>query len=177
MADGRSICGSDDDHVLLSKTESWSLNPEVYQLNYLRVNGDKLLWTNDLESLKNFLENVLKQQGKWLTPGGNTKHFKSSNGNIIINWYNKKQQTLSFQGPDGPSLRDNLVDLVQKKPGTTTDLQDPDALVQLSKQHNLYYGKQTVIRNVIAEYRSTTWDRQIVGKNDQIQILWPTLRD
>ena len=79
MANGRSICGSDDDHVLLSKTESWSRNPEVYQLNYLRVNGDKLLWTNDLESLKNFLENVLKQQGKWLTPGGNTKHFKSSN--------------------------------------------------------------------------------------------------
>ena len=44
-----------------------------------RVNGDKLLWTNDLESLKNFLENVLKQQGKWVTPGGNTKHFKISN--------------------------------------------------------------------------------------------------
>ena len=79
MADGRSICGSDDDHVQLSKTESWSLNPEVYELNYLRVNSDKLLWTNDLEWLKNFLENVLKQQGKWQAPGGNTKHFKSSN--------------------------------------------------------------------------------------------------
>ena len=40
-----------------------------------------------------------------------------------------KQQTLSFQGPDGPSLRDKLVDLVQKKPGTTRDLQDPDPSV------------------------------------------------
>ena len=129
MVDGRSICGCDDDHVLLSKTESWSLNPEVNELNYLRVNGDKFLWTNDLQSLKNFLENVLKQQGKWLTPGGNTEHFKSFNGNVIINWYNKKQQTLSFQGPDGPSLRDKLVDLVQKKPGTTTDLQDLDPSV------------------------------------------------
>ena len=67
MADGRSIWGSDDNHVLISKSESWSLNLEVYELNYLRVNGDKLVWTNDLESLKNFLENVLKQQGRWLT--------------------------------------------------------------------------------------------------------------
>ena len=90
MADGRSICSCDDDHVLLSKTEYCSLNPEVYELHYLHLNGDKLLWTTDLESLKNFVENVLKQQGKELTPDGYTKHFKSSNGNVIINWYNKK---------------------------------------------------------------------------------------
>ena len=77
MADGRSICGSDDDHVLLSKT-------------------------------------ALAKTA-----------FQKLQRNVIINWYNKKQQTLSFQGPDGPSLRDNFVDLVQKKPGTTTDLQDP----------------------------------------------------
>ena len=42
------ICSSDDDHVLCSKTESCSLNPEVYELEYLHLNGDKLLWTNDL---------------------------------------------------------------------------------------------------------------------------------
>ena len=77
MADGRSICGSDDDHVLLSKT-------------------------------------ALAKTA-----------FQKLQRNVIINWYNKKQQTLSFQGPDGPSLRDNFVDLVQKKPGTTTDFQDP----------------------------------------------------
>ena len=106
-------------------------------MNYLRVNGDKLLWTNDLESLKNFLENVLKQQGRWLTPGGNTKHFKSSNGNVINNWYNRKQQTLSFHGPDGPSLRDKLVDLVQKKPGTTTDLHDPNPSVSTKQTTHL----------------------------------------
>ena len=93
MAAGRSICSSDDDHVLLSTTESFSINAEVYELEYLHLNDNKLLWTNDLESLKNFVENVLKQQGKWLTPGGNTKQFKSSNGNVIINWYNKKQRT------------------------------------------------------------------------------------
>ena len=127
--DGQFVALHDDDHVLLSTTESFSLNAEVYELEYLYLNDDKLLWTNDLELLKNFVENVLKQQGKWLTPGGNTKQFKSSNGSVIINWYNKKQQTLSFQGRDGPSLRDKLVDLVQKKSGKTTDFQDPDPLV------------------------------------------------
>ena len=28
-----------------------------------------------------------KQEGKWLTPGGNTSQFKSSNKNAIINWH------------------------------------------------------------------------------------------
>ena len=61
---------------------------------------------NDLESLKKFVENVLKLQGKWLTPGGNTKQFKFSNENVIIIWYSEKQRTLNFQGRDGPALKD-----------------------------------------------------------------------
>ena len=103
--DGRLVCGSGGHHDSLPKTECCSLNPEVSELESLHFNGDKLLWSNDLESLKNFVINVLKLQGKWLTPGGNRKQFKSSNGNII-NWYNKKQQTLNIQGCDGPALRD-----------------------------------------------------------------------
>ena len=115
-ADGRLVCSSDDDHDLLPNTESCWLEPEACELEYLRLNGDKLVLSNDLDSLKNFVVNVLKLQGKWLTPGGNTKQFKSSNGNVIINWYNKKQQTLNFQGRDGPGLKDKLVELVRKKP-------------------------------------------------------------
>ena len=79
---------------------------------------------NDLESLKKFVENVLKLQGKWLTPGGNTKQFKCSNGNVIINWYDKKQQTLNFQGRDGPALKDRLIELIHKKPRKTTETHD-----------------------------------------------------
>ena len=80
-----------------------------------------------------------KQEGKRLTPGGNSKQFKSSNENAIINWHYKKQQTLSFQGRDAPSLRDKLMDLVQKKPGPTMDLQDPDPSVstEQTKQPSL----------------------------------------
>ena len=128
-ADGRLVSGSGDRHDSLPKTESCSLNPEVCELESLHFNGDKLLWSNDLASLKNFVVNVFKLQGNWLTPGGNTKQFKSSNGNVIINWHNKKQQTLNFHGRDGPALRDNLEELVRKMPGTSVDLQGPELLV------------------------------------------------
>ena len=132
-ADGRIVCSSDDDPDSLPKTEFCSNEPEACELEYLRRNGDKLVWLNDFDSLKNFVVNVLKLQGKWLTPGGNTKQFKSSNGNVIINWYNKKQQTLNFQGRDGPGLKDKLVELVRKKPGTLTDLQAPEPLVSTER--------------------------------------------
>ena len=61
-ADGRLVCSSDDDHDSLPKTAEYCLlNPEVCELEYLHFNGDKLLWSNDLHSFKNFLVNVLKQ--------------------------------------------------------------------------------------------------------------------
>ena len=132
-ADGQLVCSSDDDHDSLPKTDTCSLEPETCELEYLRLNGDKLVWSNNLDSLKNFVVNVLKLQGKWLTPGGNTKQFKSSNGNVIINWYSKKQQTLNFQGRDGPGLKDKLVELVRKNPGTLTDLQAPEPLVSIEQ--------------------------------------------
>ena len=51
-ADGRLVCGSGDHHDSLPKTEYGSLNPEVCELESLHFNGGKLLWSNDLESLK-----------------------------------------------------------------------------------------------------------------------------
>lgn len=128
MADGRSNCSSDADAVHVLETEFSSLNPESCELECLHLNDGKLVWMNDLESLKKFVENVLKLQGKWLTPGGNTKQFKCSNGNVIINWYSKKQQTLNFQGRDGPALKDKLMELIHKKPRNTTETQDANSL-------------------------------------------------
>ena len=176
-ADGRLVCGSGDHHDSLPKTESCSLNPEVCELESLHFNGDKLLWSTDLESLKNFVVNVLKLQRKWLTPGGNTKQFKSSNGNVIINRYNKKQQTLNFQVRDGPPLRDKLVELVPKKRGTSVDLQGPELLVSTEQTYSHFYQRKPTVVTVIVEYLSTMRVRQIVLKNDQIQKLRPALRD
>ena len=127
MADGRSIVSSDAGAVHVLETEFPSLIPESCELECLQLNDGKLVWMNDLESLKKFVENVLKLQGKWLTPGGNTKQFKSSNGNVIINWYSKKQQTLNFQGRHGPALKDKLMELIHKKPGNITETQDANS--------------------------------------------------
>ena len=58
----------------------------------------------------------MQQQGKWSSPGGNTKQIKNCTDKLIITWYHKKQFTLSLQRQDGPFLKDKLVKLVQDKP-------------------------------------------------------------
>ena len=79
----------------------------------------------------------------------------------VPNCYKRKQETLSFQCRDGPSLRDKLVDLVQKKPGTTTDLQHPGFSVSTEQATQPHYVKQTVVRSAIVDYRSMTRDRKL----------------
>ena len=88
---------------------------------YLQRNGEQLICTNDLESLKNFVENCLQQQGKWSSPGGNNKQFKSCNNKLVITWYFKKQLTLVFQGQDGLVLKEKLFKLAQDKLEKITD--------------------------------------------------------
>ena len=51
-ADARLVCSSDDDHDSLPKTEFCSFDPEAFELEYLHFNGDKLLGSKDLDSLK-----------------------------------------------------------------------------------------------------------------------------
>ena len=112
---------------MTADTERCLLNFDSTNLQYLQLNGDRLTWKSDLESLKKFVEKDLQQQGKWTSPGGNSKQFKSDNNNLVINWYNKKQLTLSFQGRDGPLLKDKLAELVRQKPGEKSNSLDLDS--------------------------------------------------
>ena len=77
MADGRLPSSSDADAAHVVENECYSLNPESSEVEYLQLHSGKLVWKNDLESLKKFVENVLKLQGKWLMPAGSTKQFKN----------------------------------------------------------------------------------------------------
>ena len=124
MADGQDCSGSVDEVVWETDTELYPLALEGSDLQYLELKGERLTWTSDLESLKKFVESCLQQQGKWSSPGGNTKQFKSCNNKLVITWYNKKQLTLVFQGQDGPVLKEKLVKLVQDKPETITHSPD-----------------------------------------------------
>ena len=135
LADGHERSGP----VLRKDTESYQLNLEWCELQSLKLKGERLTWTNNFESLKNFVENGLKLQGKWSSPRGNVKQFKSSNNNLVINWYKKKQLTLCFQAQDGPAFKDKLVKFIQNKLGTppTTEQEIPP-----SQEANGIYSNQ-----------------------------------
>ena len=123
MVGGHDFSSSDDGEILEPETVLYSLELDGSDLQYLiiKLNGDRLMWTRDLESLKDFVENCLQQRGKWSLPGGNNKQFKSCNNKLVITYYFKKQLTLVFQGQDGPVLKEKLGKLVQDKPEMTTD--------------------------------------------------------
>ena len=115
MVDQRKSASSGNDINSMTDNDLYKLEVAESHLQSLQLNGERLVWTSDLDTLKKFVENRLNLQGKWTSPGGNSKQFKSSSKNLIITWYNRKQLTLAFQGPDGPYFKSKLVDLVLNK--------------------------------------------------------------
>ena len=83
-------------------------------LSNLEYDGKKLKWRNDFAELKKFVEDSLGIKGKWSSSGGGTKRFKEENGQLILNWYFKKQCTLLFQGTEADGLKNKLIDLLPK---------------------------------------------------------------
>lgn len=113
MADQRKSASFDNDINSMTDNDLHKLEVAGSDLESLQLNGERLQWTSDLDSLKNLVENRLNLQGKWTSPGGNSKQFQSSSKNLIMTWYNRKQ--LAFQGPDGSYFKSKLVDLVLNK--------------------------------------------------------------
>ena len=63
------------------------------------------------------IANVLGLNGKWTSPGVNSKKLSDSKSNTTITWhYYGKQRTLLFQGKDGYVLKNVLINVC----GTTT---------------------------------------------------------
>ena len=73
MEDGQDSSGSVDEVAWETDTELYQFALEGAELEYIELIGERLIWTSDLESLKKFVESCLQQQGKWTSPGGNTK--------------------------------------------------------------------------------------------------------
>ena len=152
MEDGCTLPSSDDNpssednQFVEAEMESFLPNLETSDLQHLQLKGDRLAWKSSLDSLKSFVMCDLQQQGKWTSPGGNMKQFKSNN--LIINWYSKKQQTLCFQGRDGPTLKERLVQLVQNMPEMTTDTPDSNTLPSTTAVHT---ESQTMSPSTLAE--------------------------
>ena len=144
MADQCKSASSDKDINSMADNDLYELELDGSDLQSLQLNGERLLWTSDLESLKNCVERRLHLQGKWTSPGGISNQFKSSSNNLIMTWYNIKQLTLAFQGPDGSCFKSKLVDQVLYKKAradlsvfdvsTTTDRARKFAIARSRKQ-------------------------------------------
>jgi hypothetical protein len=81
----------------------------------LQLNGERLLWKGTLQTLKDFVQKSLHEQGKCTSPGGEAKRFTNINGSFEMTWYGK-QSTLTFNGKEGNLIKDKLATMVKTKP-------------------------------------------------------------
>ena len=79
----------------------------------LTYDGTRIKWSQDLQSLKKFVENIVGLRGIWSSPGGKAKRFTSVNFDLIATWYPGKQNSLLFQGKDGDLLKNYLVSALE----------------------------------------------------------------
>ena len=139
MADGPVSTSSDNSSLEKTTVELYSIKRDCPELENLLLEGERLIWTSDLETLKKFVEECIQLHGKWSSPGGTTKTFKGDNNRLTITWYRGKQSTLAFQGKDGPLLKEQLVNLFQRN-----EARKPidDAYLLLSNSTALQSGDQ-----------------------------------
>ena len=71
-------------------------------------------WTNDLERLKHFIEEIVDIKGKWSSPVDGSMRFKSQCVLFQVTWYFKKQSTLLFQGELAEDLAVKLKEAITK---------------------------------------------------------------
>ena len=90
-----------------------SLNPDVFLAHKdeldLPYDSKCLKWNGSFKHLVYFFETVVGLNGKWTSPGGNSKKLPNCKSNITITWYYGKQRTLLFQGKEGYLLKDILI--------------------------------------------------------------------
>ena len=90
-----------------------SLNPDAFLAHKdkldLSNDGKRLKWNGSFEELVYFFETVAGLDGKWTSPGGNSKKLSNCKSNITLTWYYGKQRTLLFQGKEGFLLKDILI--------------------------------------------------------------------
>jgi hypothetical protein len=102
----------------------------------LAYDGKRLKWNNNFDILQKFLKNIVGLNGKWTSPGGNSKKFKSSNSDLTITWYYGKQKTLLFQGKEGYLFREFLINICETKAVSVSPIEVklPPRQVNIDKQ-------------------------------------------
>ena len=71
--------------------------------------GCRLKCCEDLLKLKQIVSDIWNLEGKWSSPGGQSKRFCSSNADLVLTWHKGKQNTLILHGKDGDLVRDKCI--------------------------------------------------------------------
>ena len=85
----------------------------------------KLIWTDSLDSLQDFVEEALNlTEGKWSSPGGDTKMYESQD--VAIKWH-MKTQTLTVHEGKNSQIEEKLMSLALISKKLASNLVNIDA--------------------------------------------------
>ena len=92
---------------------SAKMNKRQSLLHSISVNDEgKVIWSSTYECLKQFVEEVLNlSDGKWSSPGGDTKQYESEAEDILIKW-RAKTQTIVVSGKNKDDINNKFMSAV-----------------------------------------------------------------
>ena len=79
------------------------------ELSGMSHDGVRLKWTGDLLELKRIVRELWGLEGKWSSPGGQSKKFSSTNSDLVLTWHKGKLNSVLFKGRDGVLVRDQRI--------------------------------------------------------------------
>ena len=110
---------------------------------YLTYDGTRIKWSQDLQLLKNFVENIVGLRGNWSSPGGKAKQFRSSNLDFTLTWYPGKQNYLTLNGKDGEIFKEFLVNVLNTDRVYQTDITSDSLFISLAESCNTINNAST----------------------------------
>ena len=86
-----------------------------YKVNLHYDSDSKVKWLGQFDGLKQFVNDILQEDGRWSSPGGKAKSFHTEK--VTITWY-ADRKTLLFQGSVGNKLKEHIINLLKSDGGT-----------------------------------------------------------
>ena len=114
---------STDENCCLNSFLTGASCTELPSMSY---DGTRLKWTGDLSELNRIVREVWGLEGKWSSPGGQSKKFSSTNCDFILTWRKGKAKSMLFKGKDGALVRDRCILLCKQVTQSMLKSQLPD---------------------------------------------------
>ena len=75
--------------LLSNSVQKLNFKDDIKQIDCINLiyDGKRFKWTSSWERLKNFVEDTLGLNGRWVSSGGNARKFICSNLDLSVTWY------------------------------------------------------------------------------------------